>query len=89
MRDAENMQNEKLSLLGDSDALALKGVHFLERSEVCLFSSRRQPWFKGVRARPVGELMAFDLALEGMVARIPIDNDGKSTNDAEVIVRDG
>lgn len=33
--------------------------------------------------------MAFDLALEGMVARIPIDNDGKSTNDAEVIVRDG
>lgn len=48
MRDAENMQNEKLSLLGDSDALALKGVHFLERSEVCLFSSRRQPWFKGV-----------------------------------------
>jgi len=54
LRDAENMQNEKLSLLGDSDALALKGVHFLERSEVCLFSSRRQPWFKGVRARPVG-----------------------------------
>ena len=38
MRDAENMQNEKLSLLGDSDALALKGVHFLERSEVVRFS---------------------------------------------------
>ena len=40
-------------------------------------------------AVPVRGRVAFDLALEGMVARIPIDNDGKSTNDSEVIVRDG